>query len=145
MYVFVRFFFLYAHYITYNKSTMKMTDLLDKDKSNLITELTNAAIPEKAVRVLENETDRLLLRFNEQSGSEAVRDTAAYLMQAVRLALPLIDSTGTTKVWETREVTEEVSVFIGQDHGSCSTSHRRRYRTLHLCDVSSHHGRNGGI
>ncbi len=77
-----------------------MIDLLDKDKSNLITELSNAAIPEKAIRVLENETDKLVLRFNEQSGSERERETAAYLMQAVRLALPLIDSTGTTKVWE---------------------------------------------
>ena len=84
-----------------------MTDLLDKDKSNLITELANAAIPEKAVRVLANETDRLLLRFNEQSGSERERETAAYLMQAVRLALPLIDSTGTTKVWEHNKETKK--------------------------------------
>lgn len=77
-----------------------MTDLLDKDKSNLITELANAAIPEKAIKVLENETDKLVLRFNEQCDSERERETAAYLMQAVRLSLPLIDSTGTTKVWE---------------------------------------------
>ena len=77
-----------------------MTDLLDKDKSNLITELSNAAIPEKAIKVLENETDKLVLKYNEQSDSERERETAAYLMQAVRLALPLIDSTGTTKVWE---------------------------------------------
>lgn len=77
-----------------------MTDLLDKDKSNLITELSNAAIPEKAIKVLENETDKLVLRFNEQCDSERERETAAYLMQAVRLSLPLIDSTGTTKVWE---------------------------------------------
>lgn len=77
-----------------------MIDLLDKDKSNLITELSSAALPEKAIKVLENETDKLVLKFNEQSGSERERETAAYLMQAVRLALPLIDSTGTTKVWE---------------------------------------------
>ena len=73
-----------------------MTDLLDKDKSNLITELSNAAIPEKAIKVLENETDKLVLKYNEQSDSERERETAAYLMQAVRLALPLIDSTGTS-------------------------------------------------
>ncbi len=79
---------------------MKMTDLLEKDKSNLITELSNAASPEKAIKVLENETDKLLLRYNEKCSSEAVRDAAAYMMQAVRLALPLIDSTGKTKVWE---------------------------------------------
>jgi hypothetical protein len=82
---------------------MKMTDLLDKDKSTLITELANAATAEKAIKVLENETDKLLLRHNEQCGSELVRDAAAYMMQAVRLSLQLIDSTGQTKVWEHEE------------------------------------------
>lgn len=77
-----------------------MLDLLEKDKNNLITELASAATPEKAIKVLENETDKLLLRYNEQSSSERERDTAAYIMQAVRLSLPFIDSTGTTKVWE---------------------------------------------
>ena len=82
---------------------MKMTDLLDKDKSTLITELANAATAEKAIKVLENETDKLLLRHNEQCGSELVRDAAAYMMQAVRLSLQLIESTGQTKVWEHEE------------------------------------------
>ena len=93
-----------------------MTDLLDKDKSNLITELSNAAIPEKAIKVLENETDKLVLRFNEQCDSERERETAAYLMQAVRLSLPLIDSTGRTKVWE-HESGEESEGKSG--HHSC--------------------------
>ena len=79
---------------------MKMTDLLEKDKSNLLTELASAASAEKAVKVLENETDKLLLRYNEHCSSESVRESAAHLMQAVRLAMPLIDSTGNTKVWE---------------------------------------------
>lgn len=77
-----------------------MTDLLEKDKSNLLTELSNASTAEKAVKVLENETDKLLLRHNEQCSSESVRETAAHMMQAVRLAVPLIDSAGKTKVWE---------------------------------------------
>ncbi len=79
---------------------MKMTELLEKDKDGLITELSNAASAEKAIKILENETDKLLLRFNEQCGSEQVRDSAAHMMQAVRLSLQLIDSTGSTKVWE---------------------------------------------
>ena len=40
------------------------------------------------------------MTFNEQCGSEQVRDSAAHMMQAVRLSLQLIDSTGSTKVWE---------------------------------------------
>lgn len=79
---------------------MKMTDLLEKDKDRLLTELTAAQTAEKAVKVLENESDKLLLRHNEQCTSERERETAAYMMQAVRLSVPLIDTSGRTKVWE---------------------------------------------
>ena len=79
---------------------MKMTDLLEKDKDSLITELAAAGTADKAVRVLENEMDKLLLKHNEQCDSDRERESAAYMMQAVRLSLPLIDSNGATKVWE---------------------------------------------
>ena len=84
----------------YNTITMKMTDLLEKDKDNLITELAAAGTADKAVRVLENEMDKLLLRHNEQCESDRERESAAFMMQAVRLSLPLIDSNGDIKVWE---------------------------------------------
>ena len=86
---------------------MKMTEILEKDKDKLLTELSNAASAEKAVKVLENETDKLLLRYNEQCQSERARDSAAYIMQAVRLAVPMIDSTGRTKVWEHEQKKEK--------------------------------------
>lgn len=79
---------------------MKMTDLLEKDRDSLITELAAAGTADKAVRVLENEMDKLLLRHNEQCESDRERESAAYMMQAVRLSLPLIDSNGAVKVWE---------------------------------------------
>lgn len=79
---------------------MKMTEILEKDKDHLLTALTSAATAEKAVKVLENEMDKLLLKHNEQCSSEKEREAAAYMMQAVRLTLPLIDSDGKVKVWE---------------------------------------------
>ena len=79
---------------------MKITDILEKDKERLLTELTEAKRADRAVRVLENELDKLLLRHNEQAGSDKERDAAAYMMQAVRLSLPLIDSAGKVRVWE---------------------------------------------
>ena len=79
---------------------MKMLDLLEKDKDHLITELANAAVPEKATVVLENEMDKLLLRYNDMCDNERERDAAAYMMQAVRLSMPMVDSIGETKVWE---------------------------------------------
>ena len=77
-----------------------MTDLLEKDKEKLLTELSVAGTAEKAVHVLENEIDRLLLKHNEYCESDHERESAAYIMQAVRLSLPLIDSNGAIKVWE---------------------------------------------
>ena len=79
---------------------MKMTDLLEKDKDKLLTELSAAASAEKAIHVLENEIDKLLLKHNEQCETDRERESAAYMMQAVRLSLPLIDSNGKIKVWE---------------------------------------------
>ena len=82
---------------------MKITDLLEKDRDKLLTELAAAGTADKAIRVLENETDKLLLKHNEQCESDRERETAAYLMQAIRLSLPLIDSNGKTKVRERRQ------------------------------------------
>ena len=79
---------------------MKMTDLLEKDKDKLLTELSAAASADKAIHVLENEIDKLLLKHNEQCETDRERESAAYMMQAVRLSLPLIDSNGKIKVWE---------------------------------------------
>ena len=86
---------------------MKLTDILEKDKDKLLTELSAAATAEKAVRVLENEMDRLLLKHNEQCDTDRERESAAYMMQAVRLSLPLIDSNGKIKVWERGQTSDE--------------------------------------
>jgi len=86
---------------------MKLVELLEKDKENLLTELAAAKEPDRAIRVLENELDKLLMTYNEQADSERERDAAAYMMQTVRLSLPLIDSIGETKVWETGSVVTE--------------------------------------
>ena len=63
---------------------MKMTDLLEKDKDKLLTELAGAGTADKAVVVLENEMDKLLLKHNESCDSDRERESAAYMMQAVR-------------------------------------------------------------
>ena len=86
---------------------MKLVELLERDKENLLTELAAAKGPDRAIRVLENELDKLLMTYNEQADSERERDASAYMMQAVRLSLPLVDSVGETKVWETGSVVEE--------------------------------------
>ena len=86
---------------------MKLTDILEKDKDKLLTELSAAGTAEKAVRVLENEMDRLLLKHNEHCETDRERESAAYMLQAVRLSLPLIDSNGKIKVWESGQKSDE--------------------------------------
>jgi hypothetical protein len=80
---------------------MKFVELLERDKQNLLTELAASKTAEKATHVLENELDKLLLMYNDQCSNERERDAAAYMTQAIRFSLPLIDSVGETKVWET--------------------------------------------
>ncbi len=77
-----------------------MIELLEKDKDGLLTELAAAGTADKAIRVLENELDKLLLNYNERCDSDRERASAAYMMQAIRLSLPFIDSIGETTVWE---------------------------------------------
>ena len=79
---------------------MKLTELLEKDKQRLLTEMSAAGTAEKAIDILEKETDKLLLTHNDRAGSDAERNAAAHMMQAVRLSLPFIDSLGNTKVFE---------------------------------------------
>jgi len=79
---------------------MKITELLEKDKDRLLTEISSAGTAEKAIGILEKETDKLLLTHNDRAGSDAERNAAAHMMQAVRLSLPFIDSLGGTKVYE---------------------------------------------
>ena len=79
---------------------MKMTDLLEKDKENILTGIAQGGTAAKAVTILENETDKLLLKFNDQCDSDREREAAAHMMQAVRLSVPMLDSAGKTKVWE---------------------------------------------
>ena len=79
---------------------MKMTDFLEKDKENILTSIAESGSAARAVTVLENEVDKLLLKHNEHCDTDREREAAAYMMQAVRLSLPLIDSAGKTKVWE---------------------------------------------
>jgi len=84
-----------------------MTDILEKDKDKLLTELSAAGTAEKAVHVLENEIDKLLLKHNEYCETDRERESAAFMIQAVRLSLPLMDSNGKIKVWESGQKTEE--------------------------------------
>ena len=79
---------------------MAMIDYLERDKDKLIAGLSEARTPEKAGRILEEELDRLLVRYNEQCVSERGRESSAYMLQTARAAVPMIGTSGEPKVWE---------------------------------------------
>lgn len=68
----------------YNVVVMKLIELLEKDKENLLTELAATKAADKAIVVLTNELDKLLLMYNEKCSNERERDAAAYMTQAIR-------------------------------------------------------------
>ena len=78
---------------------MKMIDYLDRDRDRILAGLKGAHSPAEAQQVLEKETDRLLLQYNEDCTSVRVRDAAAGMMQAVRSSVPFLDSAGEPRVW----------------------------------------------
>ena len=82
---------------------MAMIEYLEKDKEKLIAGLEEARTPEKAGRIVEDELDRLLVRYNEQCDSERGRESSAFMLQTARAAVPMIGTAGEPKVWEYTE------------------------------------------
>ena len=80
-----------------------MLEYLERDKDRLTADLSRSENMESAVPVLEQELDRILVQYNENCDIPAVREQAAQMIQAARISLPLVDSTGETKVWEEKQ------------------------------------------
>ena len=78
----------------------KLSELLDKDRERFISVLEASPIPEKAAAFLESETDRLLISYNESNITDRERNSAAGMLQAVRMAMPMVDTIGETRIWE---------------------------------------------
>ena len=77
-----------------------LQSLLEKDKGRFVTELSREKEPARAVKVLEDQVDRILYQFNEQETDEKTRAQAASLLKSLKSACPLVDSVGETRVYE---------------------------------------------
>ena len=86
---------------------MTMLELLEQDKSFLLTQLKEAGTPDKAEPILRKELDKLLAQKNEENQEERTRSAAARMVQTAELMLPLADSTGETRIWERADGSEE--------------------------------------
>lgn len=82
---------------------MGMLQYLEEDREQLQTGLVQARTPEHAQAVVEKELDRLLFRYNEECKDDSLRDAALYMVQSAKMMVPVINSAGGTKIWETEE------------------------------------------
>lgn len=89
---------------------MTMTELLEQDKEKLMAQLDSASTPDRAGAVIEQEYDRLLYRYNEQCTSGAGRAVCASMTQIARTEAGLVDSIGSTKIWESGGKTPEKKI-----------------------------------
>ncbi len=79
---------------------MNTREFLEKDKDRLKNHLSTATGAEEAVRICEDELNRILLQYNEQSPSDTLRRAASSSMMTVRSALPLMSSSGEIRSYE---------------------------------------------
>ena len=81
---------------------MEMIELLEQDKEQLEQSLARCTSPDAAKDILEQELDRMLLRYNEECGEEALRTSAAAITRTARTSLQMIDTVGEIRVWDRR-------------------------------------------
>ena len=77
-----------------------LCSFLEKDREKFLSSVTKAHTPDKAQDAIVSELDRLLYQYNEQDGTERIKEAAAYMIQAARMAAPFVNGYGEVKVWE---------------------------------------------
>ena len=82
---------------------MAMLEYLEKDKEKVLAELVSAALPERAVKVLESELDRLLYQYNESEEEERLRSAASAMTETAKISLSYLNAMGEPKIWERYE------------------------------------------
>ena len=79
---------------------MTLLEYLDKDKDKLLASFSQAQTAERVIPIVEAEYDRLLYEYNETASSDHERRYVAGMLQTARMATPLLDCIGETKIWE---------------------------------------------
>lgn len=77
----------------------QMIEFLDEEKDTLAAKLRDAASPAQCRPVLEEAIDRILLKSNGEAASDRHREAAAFMLQVMRAAVPLVDTAGDIRIW----------------------------------------------
>ena len=79
---------------------MTTREILEQDRDRLYGQLVEAKDMDRAIRVCEDELDRIVMRHNERAENEQTSEAAASLMQTARSALVMMDSGGAPQVYQ---------------------------------------------
>ena len=82
-------------------SGLKLTELLEEEKDNLLRAVRGANTADAAREAMERTLERMLFAFNDASPSQQLRESAAAMIGALRAALPLLQCAGEPKIYET--------------------------------------------
>lgn len=86
--------------MTERKEAQTLSMLLDEDRELVLSRLQADRTPGAALRVLEQETDRLMLRAGELPAETIGAGGAQQLLQVVKNALPLVGAVTETELWQ---------------------------------------------
>lgn len=77
-----------------------LTSLLEEDRERMRSQIEADRSVENTSKVLEKETDRLLMRYSQEQVPEVRLLAARHLLQAVRTSLPVIETISDVEVWQ---------------------------------------------
>lgn len=88
---------------------MSMTEILERDRERILSDLSGGKTPAETVPVLTGALDRILIRYNSDEQLPARRDAAAHMIEALKAFAPAADCIGNTKLWERSDVSGETA------------------------------------
>ena len=87
--------------------TMRMTDILEKDREKLLTDLSGGKTPAEAVQIITGELERLLITYNSGETVPEKGEEASRMMEAVKAAVCVLTGIGDVKLWERETETKK--------------------------------------
>ena len=78
---------------------LSLAALLDEDREMVLANLTGGKTLPEAQAALEKAVDRVMYRYVEACGDEALREGAQHILQAVKNTLPVMDTVGEARAW----------------------------------------------
>lgn len=79
---------------------LSLAALLDEDREMILANLARDRSLPAAQAALEKAVDRVMYRYTEMAENEDLRDGAQHILQALKNALPMIDTVGEARSWK---------------------------------------------